>query len=129
MEVGIQDSAQPRGESRSLPVAVTNERLARLAQIEPVSSVSPHHVLTEGVWLSTEPDKGAELSVMPSETGFALRLGTAGKSRWVTLSFTLPLEALHSGLHPTPHHVSRIGSVGVREVRSAPRRLRRASAS
>lgn len=84
-------------EGRTFPLAIVNERLASLARSAPTSQAGSHHVLTEGVWLSTEAEKGAELAVMPSETGFVLDLTTVGKSRWISLSFSLPLETLRSG--------------------------------
>ena len=49
------------------------------------------------VWLSHEADKGAELSILPTERGFTLDMPTSGKSRWISLSFTLPVETLRSG--------------------------------
>ena len=97
MSAEVPDTSRAGIASRSLPFAAENERLARLAQCQPVALAGSHHVLTEGVWLSSEPEKGAELAVLPSGTGFTLALATVGKSRWISLSFTLPIETLRSG--------------------------------
>ena len=97
MNAEMPGAARHDSEPRSVPFAAVNEQLARLAQSVPVTEAGPHHGLTDGVWLSSEPEKGAKLSVLPSDTGFTLDLATVGKSRWIALALTLPLETLRSG--------------------------------
>ena len=79
------------------PFALENQRLASLAGLEPVASIGALHPLTEGVWLSFEADKGVEMSILPSDTGFALEMADVGSAHWVSLSFALSAEAVRSG--------------------------------
>ena len=92
-----QGEPPPPTTGRALPFSVENHHLASIAQTQPVANVGPHHELAAGVWLSVEADKGAELSIRPSEAGFILDMPTSGKARWVSLSFGLPIGTLRAG--------------------------------
>ena len=74
-----------------------NARLAGLSGCEAVPQASATQGLADGIWLSTEPDSGAELAFEPRKTGFALTLTTVGKSHWVSLSFRLSIDTLRTG--------------------------------
>ncbi|SFU17906.1 hypothetical protein [Sedimentitalea nanhaiensis] len=74
-----------------------NDRLADLANREAIERAAPHQDLVPQVWLSSQPDAGAELSFAPAETGFALRMDTAGRSPWVSLSWAIDFETLRDG--------------------------------
>ncbi|MBK0329298.1 hypothetical protein I5535_18645 [Rhodobacteraceae bacterium F11138] len=74
-----------------------NERLAELANRDAVERAAPHQDLVPQIWLSSQPDAGAELSFAPAGTGFALRMDTAGHSPWVSLSWTIDFETLRAG--------------------------------
>ncbi|WP_380995974.1 hypothetical protein [Sedimentitalea sp. HM32M-2] len=77
-----------------------NDRLAALAGRDPIAHAAAHQELGPHVWLSSQAEAGTELSFAPagaSETGFLLRMDTAGRSPWVSLSWAIDVETLRQG--------------------------------
>ena len=60
-------------------------------------TVTPHHVVGEGLWFSLEPDKGAQMEIGAGESGMKLHLQDAGRARWLSLSFDIAREGLKNG--------------------------------
>jgi len=80
------------------PFADRNAALAALAWQPALPPGEGHLPLGDGIWLSLEPGRGASFRCDPAEEGgFRLALHDAGRARWASLSFDLPLGGLARG--------------------------------
>lgn len=77
--------------------AAENARFAQLRGRAALAPAEGRRDLAEGIWLATETGRGAALGFEPGAQGFRVTLQDAGRARWMSLSWTVPLAGLRQG--------------------------------